>query len=144
MAQFSITVEILASPERVWAVMRDVVRWHEWTQSVKSIKRIGKGEFEVGSRLLIRQPKFPPAVWKLTEIVDGKTFVWVSGSPGIRVTARHTVEANKLGTTVTLSLYYAGLLGPLFSRLTKTITERYLAFEANGLKQRSESAIVHE
>ncbi len=124
--------------------MRDVERWHEWTPSIKSIKRLTDKEFKVGSRLLIRQPKFPPAMWKLTEVSEGKTFTWVSGSPGIRVTARHSVEANNGGTTVTLSLKYAGLFGPLFAWLTKNITERYLSFEANGLKERSESSIVHE
>jgi hypothetical protein len=31
------------------------------------------------------------------------------------------------------------VFGGVFARLTKSITERYLAFEANGLKARSEN-----
>jgi len=85
MRKFSITIDIAAPAERVWQVMSDTDRWHEWTPSVTSVKRLGGGAFVVGSRVVIRQPRFPPALWKLTAI------------------------------------------------------ERYLAFEASGLKARSEN-----
>jgi len=39
----------------------------------------------------------------------------------------------------TLSLRYEGLLGGLLARLTRGITNRYLAMEAKGLKARSEN-----
>ena len=145
MTQFSITVEIQAPPERVWTVMRDVERWHEWTPSVKSIKRFGTGKLGVGSRLLIRQPKLPPAVWKIIELEEGRGFTSVSGIPWLlEVTAHHVIEKHNGGSKVTLEIQYAGLLGSLFSRMTRNINERYLAFEANGLKERSESTIAHE
>ncbi|MSU59740.1 MAG: hypothetical protein EXS35_16495 [Pedosphaera sp.] len=35
---FSITVDISAQPQIVWAVMADVERWPEWTPSVGAIK----------------------------------------------------------------------------------------------------------
>jgi hypothetical protein len=38
-----------------------------------------------------------------------------------------------------LSLRYEGLLGGLLARMTRGITNRYLAMEANGLKKRSEN-----
>jgi hypothetical protein len=139
MRKFSIMTEIAAPPERVWAVMIDTNRWHEWTPSVTSIKRIGDGKFAVGSRLIIRQPKFPPALWKLTAIEPGHAFTWVSSAPGMRVVARHSVEKIPSGSRATLSLELQGLLGGMFGRLTKDITERYLAFEARGLKARSEN-----
>jgi uncharacterized protein YndB with AHSA1/START domain len=31
MRTFSTQIDINASPERVWAVMSDVERWHVWT-----------------------------------------------------------------------------------------------------------------
>ena len=144
MTDFSITIEIQALPERVWAVMRDVERWHEWTPTVKSIKRFGAGKLGVGSRLLIRQPKLPPAVWKIIELEEGKYFISVTGSPIVRVMARHSVEEKNSGTKVTLSIKFSGLFGSLAALMTRSLNERYLALEANGLKERSESTIAHE
>lgn len=140
MTHFSITVEIHAPPDRVWAVLRDIERWPEWTPTVTSIQRVNRGPLAVGSRARIRQPKLLPAVWQVTELEEGRSFTWVSRGPGVRVTARHWVEANGGGSRATLSLHYAGLLGPLFARLTRSLSECYLALEARGLKARSEGS----
>jgi uncharacterized membrane protein len=136
-------MDIAAPPDRVWSVMSDVDRWHEWTKSVTSITRKDNGPFAVGSRAVIRQPKFPPALWKITAIDPGRSFEWTSVAPGVRVVARHGVSAIAGGTRATLSLQYHGLFGGLIARLTKGITERYLAMEANGLKARSENPSFH-
>src|SRR5262245_29667953 len=136
---FRISVDIQAPAETVWTVMSDVERWHEWTESVRSVRLIDRGPLAVGTRALIRQPKFPPAVWTVIEIEPGRRFVWQSGAPGMRVYGDHSVEATGDGARATLQLHYAGAIGPLFARLTRGITERYLGFEAAGLKRRSES-----
>jgi uncharacterized membrane protein len=137
--KFSITVDIAAAPARVWEVMSDVGRWPEWTPSVTSIKRLDTGPFAIGSRVVIRQPRFPPAWWKITAIEPGRSFTWTSIAPGMRVEARHQVDAAPGGSRATLSLELQGLFGGLFGRLTRGITERYLAFEGRGLKARSEN-----
>jgi hypothetical protein len=93
----------------------------------------------VGSRAVIRQPKFPPALWKITAIEPGQSFTWISVAPGLRVVARHGVESAGRASRATLSLELQGILGGLFGRLTAGITERYLDFEASGLKARSEN-----
>jgi uncharacterized protein YndB with AHSA1/START domain len=116
MRWFSITTDIAAPAERVWQVMSDIDRWHEWTPSVTSIRRLDSGPFGVGSRAVIRQPKFPPVLWKITEIAPGGSFVWVSGGPGLRVVAHHWVEPTATGSRVTLSLELKGLLGGVFGR----------------------------
>jgi hypothetical protein len=92
---------------------------------------------------VIRQPKFPPALWKITAIDPGRSFEWTSVAPGVRVVARHGVAAIAGGSRATLSLQYYGLFGGVIARLTKGITERYLAMEANGLKARSENPSFH-
>lgn len=139
MPTFSIGIEIAAPKERVWQVMSDVERWHEWTASIKSVKRLGAGAFAVGSRALIRQPKLPPAFWKVVAIEPGKSFTWVSVSPGFRAIGYHAVESKPGGSRATLSIEYQGLFGGLFARMTRGITERYLGLEAAGLKARSEN-----
>jgi len=138
MRKFSITTDIAAPAERVWQVMSDVERWHEWTPSVRSIERLDSGPFAIGSRVVIRQPKFPPAWWKLTAIEPGRSFTWVSAAPGFRVVGHHCVEPTPDGSRATLSLELQGVLGGVWGRLTRDITERYLAMEATGLKARSE------
>ena len=138
MRRFSISIDITAPPARVVEVMTDVERWHEWTPSVRSIRRFGAGPFAVGTRMLIRQPRLPPAMWKVTAIEPGTSFESVSRSPGLRVVARHGVIAIAGGSRATLSIELQGLFGGVFGRLTKNLTERYLDLEARGLKARSE------
>ena len=136
---FSIAVDINAAPDRVWAVMRDVESWPEWTPTVKKIRRLDKGSLAVGSRALIWQPKLPPAKWRVTELDDSrKSFTWETRGPGMRLQARHWVESAGNTSRATLSIQFSGLLGPLFARLTRNLNNRYLALEAKGLSERSE------
>src|SRR5687767_4790552 len=119
MRSFRIATDIAAPAERVWQVMSDTDRWNEWTPSVTSVKRLGDAPFAVGSRVVIRQPKFPPALWKLTAIEPGRSFTWVSSAPGLRVVARHSVEPIVTGSRATLSLELQGILGGLLGEMTK-------------------------
>lgn len=135
-----ITFDIDAAPDRVAGVMKDVERWPEWTPTVKRVKRLDSGDFRVGSRLMISQPKFPPAFWKATKI-EPLGFTWVSTAPGMKVVAHHYVEPLGPNSRVTLSLEFHGLIGQWFGRMTKGINERYLALEAKGLKARAENPL---
>ena len=136
---FSISIDINAAADRVYDVMSDIERWHEWTPSVTRITRLDLGPFAPGSRALIRQPKFPPALWTVTAIDGKRSFTWLNRAPGITVTAHHAIDTVGRVSRATLSLRYEGLLGRLLARMTRRITNRYLAMEANGLKKRSEN-----
>ena len=135
---FRIAVEVAAPQDTVWAVMTDAERWPEWTASVRSIRLLDAAPLRVGSRALIRQPRFPPALWTVTALDQGRSFTWKSVAPGLRVYGSHSAEAIPGGTRATLSLHYEGLLGRLLGRLTAGITNRYIEMEATGLKRRSE------
>jgi uncharacterized membrane protein len=136
--EFVKSIDIDAPPAVVWDVMSDGERWPEWTASVTSVRRLDKGPLRIGSRALIRQPRFPPAVWQVTQLEPGRRFVWKSGLPGLWVYGDHSVADRSGGTTATLRLFYEGALARLMGRLTRGITNRYLDMEANGLKRRSE------
>jgi len=140
---FRITTRIDAPADRVWQVMVDAERWHEWTPSVTRIKLLDHRPLAVGSVAVIRQPRFPPARWKVTAIESGRSFTWVSIGPGVRVVAHHSVEPAGPSSEATLSFEYRGVFGGLLGRLTASITERYLALEAHGLKARSEDPDFH-
>ena len=136
--EYQISVGIDAPPDVVWAVMSDGERWHEWTASVTSVRLLDDGPLRIGSRALIRQPRFPPAVWKVTALEPGRSFTWRSGMPLMWVYGQHSVEPLGSGTRATLRLIYDGVLARLMGRITRGITNRYLNMEASGLKRRSE------
>ncbi len=139
MRTFVKSIDIEAAPQHVWDVMSDIGRWHEWTESISSITPVGDARFAVGSRVMIRQPKFPPAMWTITDIEPGKAFTWTSSAPGFRAVGTHSVEQLPAGSRATLLLQYHGILGGLFGSMTKAITDRYIGLEAKGLKARSEN-----
>lgn len=140
MRHFKTQVDIAAPAPRVYDVMCDVERWHEWTASVRSVRLLGDGTFAVGARAVVRQPGFPPALWEVTALEAGHGFAWVSRAPGLTVIGRHCVLATDGGgSRATLMLDIEGMFGGVWGRLTRGITERYIGFEAAGLKARSEN-----
>lgn len=138
MTVYERSIEIAAAPAAVFAVMADVERWHEWTASIRGVRLVGR-PLAVGSGALIRQPKFPPAWWKVTDLQPDREFTWVSVAPGLRVTARHAALEAPGGARAVLSLTYTGMFGDWLARVTRELTERYLVMEADGLKARCES-----
>jgi uncharacterized protein YndB with AHSA1/START domain len=135
--RFEHAIEISATPARVWEVYSDVERWHEWTASITSVELLD-GPLRVGARARVRQPKLPVAVWTVTAYDEGRSFTWTSGAPGLRTTGTHLVEPSGDGARGTARLDQEGLFGGLVGRLSRGLTERYLAMEAAGLKARSE------
>jgi len=134
------TIDIQAPPDRVWAAMRDIEHWNEWTPTVTSVRSLDPGPLAVGTRAIVRQPKLLPARWQVTEVEKGRGFTWIMRGPGILVTARHSIEGAANGSRATLSLDFSGPLGPLCARLTRGLNARYLAIEARGLKKHAEEA----
>jgi hypothetical protein len=136
--RFVRTVSIQAAPAQVWQVMSDVEAWPSWTASVTSVHLLASGPLRVGVRAVVRQPRLPVATWRVTELVPGRSFTWVARGPGLHTTGRHEVLPDGDWSGVTLTLDQEGPFGGLVGRLTRNLTERYLALEAEGLKRRSE------
>ncbi len=132
-------MEIAAAPEVVWRVLSDVETWPEWTPSVRAIVRLDPGPLHVGQRVRISQPRVPTTVWRLTELVEGRSFSWRAGAPGARTTAHHTVEPFGAGTRATLRLGMHGPVGVLVGALMNGMNRRYLQLETDGLKRRGEA-----
>ena len=134
-----ISTDIRAESKSVWATLVDVERWPEWTRSVDRVERLDDGEFGIGSRARIRQPRIPVAIWKVTEFESGRSFTWVSEAFGIRSVGTHLVEPRGERTvSLILTIVQTGWLARLVrSRAEKTARE-YLAMEAQGLKRRCE------
>lgn len=139
--QFSITTEVGAPPEVVFAVLTEVERWPEWTPTVTKVERLDDAgaPLALGGRLRIVQPKVPPAEWTVTALEPGRGFRLVSRSPGATVEANHWAEPAEGGRSrVTLSVTFGGFLGRVIGWVMRGLNERYLADEAAGLKRRCE------
>jgi hypothetical protein len=105
---------------------------------MSSVQRLDSGELREGSRVRIKQPKLAPTTMTVTHIEPNKCFTWRTKAPGVEVTATHTITAKGNGSQVLLSLFFDGLIGGIIGRATRSLNERYIAFEAAGLKKRSE------
>jgi uncharacterized membrane protein len=132
--RFETTVVIAADPGRIWSTWLDVECWPDWTESVDSAQRLDEGEFGVGSRVRLKQPRLRPAVWEVTELEPGRSFVWTTRSGGMSMTASHLIEPGSGAATVRLSFDLTGPLSGLFGRLMGGRIRAYLATEAEGLK----------
>jgi hypothetical protein len=142
MSDFRHVVEIKVSPARVWSVLLDVERWPEWTTSVSRVQRMDIGQLTLGSRTRIWQPKLMPAVWQVTSLDENRhIFAWTAHTFGVKIIARHHVEAVGAHSRVTLSLHYSGMLGAIVARIYRDLTWDYIAREGNGLRTRCESPV---
>lgn len=130
---------IAAPCDRVWEIMTDVERWSEVTPSVTSVEMLDPGPLQVGSRVRMRQPRLPVAVWTVTDLVECRHFTWEAAGPGVRTTAEHIITSfGDDHTRLSLRIDQRGPLGGVASRLYRRLTDRYLGLKANGVKRRAE------
>jgi hypothetical protein len=145
------SVRIAASADKVWAVLRDVERWPEWTSTISRVDRVEStpeyvpgadgpaGELTEGDVVSIKRPNMPTLSWTVDEWDAGSRFSWSTTNAGVRTVAARRVEAtDDLGVTVTLTIQQTGPLAPVVGLLTGRQTRRYIDTEAQGLKQRCE------
>lgn len=139
MPTYQTTIDIAAPCERVWRVLSDLERWHEWTASITRIEALDPPSFAVGSRFRVIQPKLRPAVWAITELRPGASFTWLSQSMGMKVVAVHAIQpAGEGACQATLSTTFSGPVGLIVARFARALTQEYIGLEAAGLKRRSE------
>ncbi|MFI0368293.1 SRPBCC family protein [Actinomadura sp. 1N219] len=136
---FETTVDIDATPETVWNILKDVERWPEMTASINRVELLDK-PVALSSRARVFQPKLPAAIWTITAFTENKTFTWESRSPGVTTTAAHEIVTKPDGTvSVHLILDQKGPLAPIMSLLAGRLVRRYVTMEANGLKSKAET-----
>jgi uncharacterized membrane protein len=134
------TVAVAAPADRVWAVIMDVERWPERIPTVDAVDLLDPGPLAVGSRVRLQQPRLPTAVWTVTELAEGSSFTWESSSPGVILTAAHTVESRADRSRLTLALTVAGPLAGIGWLLSRSLTTRYVETEAASIKLAAETS----
>ena len=131
----SITID--APIERVWSIFTDVERWPTWASSFTSVELID-APMRLGARVRIRQPRLPTVTWEVTKWDPGQSWTWTATSPGVRTEASHVLSRVGGGTIAEQSIIWSGPFGRLAAFVWRSLTRRYLAVEAAGLKHRSE------
>jgi uncharacterized protein YndB with AHSA1/START domain len=138
--QFETTVEIDAAPQDVWAVLVDVRRWPEWTDSMQEVSWLDGATATVGARARVKQPDMPALTWAVTELDPGRSFSWETSSVGVRTHGSHAIAAIGDGRSrLTLGLHQSGALAGPIGVLTGSRTRRFVRMEAEGLKRAAEA-----
>ena len=140
--KFSTQIEIQAPVKVIWNIMLQVERWHEWTPTIKSIKKLGTDGFGTNTKLLIQQPKLPTAVWKVFEMKPEEGFSMSKGNLFLKIVAAHILQPGSNGTVVSLSLDFSGIFGKLVAKRYQQMMEGYLSIEAACLKKEAERVEV--
>ncbi|SHM19398.1 SRPBCC family protein [Actinacidiphila paucisporea] len=138
MPTYSYASTIAAPAPRVWQILTDVERWPELTASMTSVRGLDTPRPTLGARFDVRQPKLRKALWTVTRVDEGTSFVWESRAPGVLSRATHLVEPDGDGTRLTLTLDQSGFLAWPIGFLAGGLVRRYLALEAQGIRSRSE------
>ena len=136
MERASITID--APIDVVWKVFADVERWPTWTRSVTSVELID------GRDAPRRHGAHPPAAAAHGRVdgdeVGARTIVDLDrNGPGCPHGSDSHVLTSLGGTTLVEQVIVSrGPAGRLLAILWRSLTQRYLAMEAAGLKARCE------
>lgn len=134
-------IEIDASPEIVWSVLTDTVKYGNWAAFLVGIK----GEITDGAKITVSF-QLDPAKEKLTildhtiTVVEGQEFSWAEKGPGgIRDNHHFRLEAADTGKTrfIQSDEIMGGITFLMGSRLAKMYLDGYQAFN-RGLKVEAE------
>ena len=133
------TVEVDASPARVFALWSDAAGWPAWDPDLESASL--DGPFAPGGRGALKPRGGPRTRIELTEAVPGRAFTAVSSLPLCRMVFEHRIEPLGAGAEacrVTHSVRFAGPLAGLFRRLVGPTIRRGLPGTMAGLKRAAE------
>jgi uncharacterized protein YndB with AHSA1/START domain len=140
--KYEYTVEIAAPPEHVWAILEDVERWPEWTQSMSKVEILDR-PLALGSRVKIKQPRLPGATMTIFSLEADQSFSWRTKSLGLESEAHHDIVSSTPGapgsrTRVTLRFELGGPAAAIAGFFWGSMIRRYVEMEGDGLKARSE------
>ncbi|GAA5018458.1 SRPBCC family protein [Kitasatospora paranensis] len=138
--RYQVTVDVAATPERVWAVLADIEGWPRRTVSKAGLRLLSDGPVAVGSEAEVRQLKPATEVWQVTGMEPGRSFEWRSRNPAFTTIGTHRIEP--LGadrSRVVLGVQQMGFMAPLLALAYGRPTRRYVDMEAAGLKRYCEA-----
>ena len=136
--EHTLTVEAPAAV--VWGLTVAIDNLPSVTPTVTSVERLDPGPLAVGSRARLKQPRQAPAVWTVTELDEGRAFVWQTKRLWMTMVGIHRIEDLGGGTSrsrlgLELNGWGSRLLGALMGSMIRTT----IATENAGLKAAAEA-----
>lgn len=138
--RFEKSIEVDAPPQRLWDVLTDIDAWPQHMETVESVELLTPAPMTMSSRVRLKQPKLGEGTWLVTAWEPPSFFEWTQKQTGATSVAGHRVDSVGEGRSrLTLTLELRGFLIPVFGRLYKDLTNRYMTLEAEGMKRAAES-----
>jgi len=145
MRSFEVHEQIAAPIEIAWTRMVAVESWPDWLPTVRSVEALQPGPFAVGARYRLRQPRLPAAVWRVTELVPGRSFAWESRTPGTVTLGEHILQPRGPDAcSVHLRLTLRGPISGLAAWIGGRLIRDYIALEARSLAGTAERDLADE
>jgi uncharacterized membrane protein len=138
--RFEHSIDIDAPQQRVWDVLSDLEAWPQRIETVDVVELLTPPPVATGSRVRLKQPKLPEGIWEITVWDAPSYFEWTQKTGGMTSVAGHRVETVDEGRArLTLTLDMRGFLIPVIAMFYKSLTNRYMTLEAEGMKRAAES-----
>ncbi|MEL7496397.1 MAG: SRPBCC domain-containing protein [Planctomycetota bacterium] len=128
----SVAIDIVASPETIWALLTDVDRFKSWNSTIVELT----GTIALGERIQLRSTLAPERTFKLKvkEFEAPKRLSW-GDAMGTRVYTLTPKSENE--TRFMMSEKIGGPIFPLFARMIPSFDESFNRF-AHDLKTAAE------
>jgi hypothetical protein len=138
MKEFSVKINIKASPDRIWSILTEASRWLEWNTTITRIE----GKIAPGEKVTVYSKVSPGRAFPLrvSEFSPPKRMVWSDGSPMFfRGERSYDLSAKSDGSVdFEMREVFSGLMAGLITRTIPDLQPSFLEFGA-ALKNRAES-----
>jgi uncharacterized membrane protein len=135
-----VSATVGAPPAAVYRLFIDVERWPQLSPSTRAVRRLDSGPIRVGSEAILKQPRLPPARWRVTELSPDRAFVWETRGGGVTTVGDHRVEPDGSGSKITIILRTHGPLAGVVDLLVRGIARRHVAMELEGFRAAADAA----
>lgn len=131
----SVSIEIDATPEVIWAILTNAEQFPKWNSTVTSLE----GKIEVGEKIVIKSILDADRIFKLkVKSMDSpKEMVWADGQ-GKRVYALSSTSGGKVVFKMTEKI--GGLMFPMYAKHIPPFDEVFEKF-ASDLKEEAEGQL---
>ena len=117
--RFESTIDINASPQKVWALVDRLEDWPQWMPSIKKIEKVSRGPLAVGSQLSVTTKVTGlniALLMTVTQFIPERSVVLEGKALAARLTRFYNLEPVDDRTKVTIGGEVSGALAWLVRR----------------------------